>query len=90
MFPDADPQFIRSALGKDATLDDVQRMAESMSKGAYPKANEASDADTVASESTANSHAPPKKKKSVRKKIGKAPPVSPTNTNAGTLASTSG
>jgi hypothetical protein len=37
MFPDADDQFVKSSLGRNPTLDDVQSLANTMAQGDYPK-----------------------------------------------------
>lgn len=80
MFPDADKEFLRAALGKDPKLDDLQRVAEQMSGGNYPRGNDtASDAGTVDTSRSSqvgsdqnDTSSVPQKKKRLRKKLGKA------------------
>lgn len=81
MFPDADKDFIRGALGNDPSLDDVRNLAETMAQHGYPASNDdksKADEDDAASTATASTTAtsPPgskeKKKKGFRSKLGKA------------------
>lgn len=77
MYPDAEENYIRDALGKNPSMDDVQRLATDMSSGNYPKEDITSDSgtvDTVAS--SVRGQEPPtssskKSKSGLRKKLGR-------------------
>ena len=77
MFPDADFDFIKAALGNNPSLDEVQSLAQDMAAGKYPT-KDASENSTVATEqeqdepSTNHESASNAKKKSLRKRLGKA------------------
>ncbi|GAX11731.1 hypothetical protein FisN_7Lh108 [Fistulifera solaris] len=60
MFPDADPEFVKSALGTHPSLEDVQNLTNQMSRGAYPKVGEVN-----------NSSSTDKPKKGLRGRIGR-------------------
>ena len=78
MFPDADRNFIEAALGSNPSLDDVRSLAENMAGGSYPKADvhskDHSDAGTeaTATDASTGSAPPALKKKSIRKRLGRA------------------
>jgi hypothetical protein len=78
MYPDADENYLRAALGDNPSMDDVQRLATDMSSGNYPKEDATSDSgtvDTVASSVKGQEpdNATSKKSKSgLRKKFGRA------------------
>lgn len=74
MFPDADRHFIEAALGKNASVEDVRSLAEDMAAGKYPKSDNHSVAVTEATVPSIESspHPHEKKKKSMRKRLGRA------------------
>lgn len=72
MFPDADRHFIEAALGKDPSVEDVRALAEDMAAGKYPRADNHSIASTEATTSSIGSSPPERKKKSMRKRLGRA------------------
>jgi hypothetical protein len=74
MFPDADQNFVRGALGKDPTMEDVRQLAEAMSQGNYPKISNNTDTTSVATTDSSTDTPAKKEKKRVglRGKLGKA------------------
>lgn len=76
MFPSADQDFVRSALGNDPTMEDVRLLAEQMSSGQYPRADDKKDGEDTAltNDSQAHTHDFPKNKKvdGLRKRLGRA------------------
>jgi hypothetical protein len=78
MYPDADENFVRAALGDNPSLDDVQRLATDMSTGKYPKNGTASDSGTVDTGASSargqeeDTLSPKKNKSGLRKKLGRA------------------
>jgi len=72
MYPDADENYIRAALGKNASLDDVQRLATNMSSGNYPKKETSSDSAAQEQGSTKDDEFPKKKKAGLRSRLGRA------------------
>jgi len=72
MFPDADRNFVEAALGNNPSADDVRSLAEDMAAGKYPKSDDHSEAATEATSSTFGSSPAEKKKKSMRKRLGRA------------------
>lgn len=87
MFPDADPEFIKAALGSSAKLEDVRQLAESMAAGNYPKKGLSKNAapapspppslseqddQTIQTESSFESSSNKKKREGIRKKLGRA------------------
>mmetsp|Transcript_21688 Transcript_21688/g.60192 ORF Transcript_21688/g.60192 Transcript_21688/m.60192 type:complete len:2095 (+) Transcript_21688:3009-9293(+) len=59
MFPDADPEFLKAALGPNPNLDDVRNLAETMASGQYPKKNVTEPAPTKASSAAGPSASSP-------------------------------
>ena len=84
MFPDADPQFIKGALGPHPSLETVRSLAETMAAGHYPRKDEdpstersMDDAASIQTEATSSfddGASPTEKKKRgrLRKKLGRA------------------
>jgi len=86
MFPDADPDFLKSALGPSPTLDSVRSLAEQMTSGGYPKRSDCEKGegnkikDTETDDSTIASTASnlstdkgsQKKKNGLRGRLGRA------------------
>ena len=72
MFPDADRHFVDAALGNNPSVDDVRALAEDMAAGKYPRADDNSFALTEASVSSVEDSFSEKKKKSMRKRLGRA------------------
>jgi hypothetical protein len=78
MYPDADENYLRAALGDNPSMDDVQRLATDMSSGNYPKEDATSDAGTVDTAASSlrgqepDKSSPKKSKSGLRKKFGRA------------------
>jgi len=80
MFPDADRAFVEAALGSNPSVEDVRSLAEKMAAGNYPKSDDHSEAATEATSTnasmTGSSQQSPQssttKKKSMRKRLGRA------------------
>jgi hypothetical protein len=78
MYPDVEEKYLRAALGKNPSMDDVQRLATDMSSGNYPKEDSTSDSDTVDTgassvrgEQEPDTSFSKKSKSSLRKKLGR-------------------
>jgi hypothetical protein len=77
MYPDAEKNYIRASLGKNPSMDDVQRLATDMSSGNYPKENITSDSGTVDTETSSvrgqeqDTSSSKKNKSGLRKKLGR-------------------
>jgi hypothetical protein len=57
MFPDADEDIIRAALGDNPTLDNVRALAEGMASGSYPRKElSETDSETVATSASIREH----------------------------------
>jgi hypothetical protein len=71
MFPDIDKDYLHQRLGSNPSMEQVQKLAEEMASGSYPKDGKWSE--TTAQEETA-SDGPSKdpKKSGLRKKLGRA------------------
>ena len=74
MFPDADRNFVDASLGSNPSLDDVRSLAESMAEGKYPKPSDHFDAATKATPADASlgNALTSSKRKSIRKRLGRA------------------
>jgi hypothetical protein len=77
MYPDAEENYLRAALGKNPSLDDVQRLATDMSSGNYPKEDTPSDSGTVDTAASSvrgqepDTSSSKKSKSGLRKKLGR-------------------
>jgi hypothetical protein len=76
MYPDAEENYIRAALGNNPSMDDVQRLATDMSSGNYPKEDVPSDSGTDTATSSVRGQEPDtssskKNKSGLRKKLGR-------------------
>jgi hypothetical protein len=78
MYPDAEENYLRAALGNNPSLDDVQRLATDMSSGNYPKEDTTSDTGTVDTGASSvrgqepDTSSSKKSKSGLRKKLGRA------------------
>lgn len=79
IYPHVNPSYLRSLLGKDPNLDEVQRIAEELSAGKYPRDDDSvSETASVTSNGTRqtsldNAVSLPKRNKSgLRQKLGRA------------------
>ena len=77
MYPDVDKDFLRGALGKDPSIDDVKNLAEGMAQGNYPKSKDADDDTASVGTTSTFATSPPvskdkKKRSGLRSKLGKA------------------
>jgi hypothetical protein len=74
MFPSADPDFVRKALGDNPSIDSVRTLAEKMSAGDYPKTSDSTDNTVSSSNDSTRNDALEKlsKKGGFRRKLGRA------------------
>ena len=76
MFPDADKDFVKGALGKNPSLEDVRNLAESMAQLGYPgskdKGDDAASVGTTSTSATSPGDKDKKKRGGLRSKLGKA------------------
>ena len=76
MFPDADKNFVKAALGQNPSLDDVRSLAENMAEGIYPKTKGAEEDGTSVATAHTESSSPgtrdKKRRGGFRSKLGKA------------------
>jgi Protein of unknown function (DUF3684) len=74
MFPTADPDFVRKALGNNPSIDSVRELAEKMASGNYPKVSDSAENTVSTANDSEMSDASEKqlKKGGFRKKIGRA------------------